>query len=300
MSIHRLCTPSRLALALALVVALPPAARAAEPGTEATGERILVLNRATPEQLASLDEVDADEAEAVVAFIHERGSSFKSVEELRAMPGMDGPTLDSIRDRTAVEVQLASGTGRTFKTAEEVLAEFDHEPTAMQVQTWASDYARLNPEQVDRWLSASKSFALLPELTVEGRLDGGWDQDFVYYPTDGTVDQPDESVFAVLDDAGKDGTQRMLVRMKWQLDKLVMSSERIRVISEAQDIVKLRDKVMTEVTRLYFERRRVQVEMMLTPKSDLMGQVKDQLRLMELTANLDALSGGAFTRALLK
>lgn len=280
-------------LGLLVGLALAGAASAAEP--------VIVLNQATPEQLASLDEVDASEAERIVAFVHERGEKLRSVEELRSIPGMDGPTLDSIRDGTAVEISLASGTGgKTYSSPDEVLREFDHEPTALQVQSWASDYARLAPEQVDRWLSASKSFALLPELTVEGRLDGSWGQDFVYYPTDGTIDTPDDSVFAVLDDAGKDGDQKLLVRMKWQLDKLVMSSERIRVISEAQDIVKLRDKVLTEVTRLYFERRRVQVEMLLQPKSDLMGQVKDQLRLMELTANLDALTGGAYSRALLQ
>jgi phosphoribosylaminoimidazole (AIR) synthetase len=77
-----------------------------------------------------------------------------------------------------------------------------------------------------------------------------------------------------------------------------MSSERIRVINEAQDIAKLRDKVLSEVTRLYFERRRVQVEMLLSPKRDTMGQVKQQLRLMELTASIDALTGGAFSQAL--
>ena len=36
---------------------------------------------------------------------------------------------------------------------------------------------------------------------------------------------------------------------------------------------------------------------LLSPKSSLDAQVKAQLRLMELTANLDALTGGAFSSA---
>ena len=37
---------------------------------------------------------------------------------------------------------------------------------------------------------------------------------------------------------------------------------------------------------------------MLKPKSDTLGQVKDQLKLAELTANIDALTGGQFSASL--
>ena len=90
------------------------------------------------------------------------------------------------------------------------------------------------------------------------------------------------------------------VRLAWRLDKLVMSSERIRVINEAQDIVKLRDKVLDEVTRVYFDRRRLQVEQLLSPASGLRDQIKAELRLQELTASIDALTGGQFSSALVR
>ncbi len=77
-----------------------------------------------------------------------------------------------------------------------------------------------------------------------------------------------------------------------------MSSEQIRVINESQDIVKLRDKVLDEVTRLYFDRRRLQVELLLSPAGDLRTQLENELRLQELTANLDALTGGSFSASL--
>ena len=88
------------------------------------------------------------------------------------------------------------------------------------------------------------------------------------------------------------------VRAKWNLDKLIMSSERIRVINEAQDVVKLRDKVLDEVTRLYFDRRQQQVDMLLNPAGDVKAQIKTELRLEELTAQINAYTGGRFTKAL--
>lgn len=278
-------------LLFAVSLALASTALADEP---------LSLRTATAEQLASLDHVDQDTAERIVALRDERGGKLGTVEELRVLPGIDPATLDSLRRSTEMEVEFAVGSGKTYSTVDEVMAEFDHEPTVQQVQSWASDYARLNPGMVDRWMTSSRAFAALPRLQVEYRFRDGWDQDFVYYPSDGTIDQPEDSVFGILDDAGKDQDQQFLVRATWDLDNLIMSSERIRVINESQDIVKLRDKVLTEVTRLYFERRRVQVELLLKPPSDIHSLAKEQLRLMELTANLDALTGGTFSEALLR
>ena len=70
------------------------------------------------------------------------------------------------------------------------------------------------------------------------------------------------------------------------------------MINEAQDVVKLRDKVLDEVTRLYFDRRRLQVELLLDPPTGLQDQLESELRLQESTANLDAFTGGAFSASL--
>jgi hypothetical protein len=189
---------------------------------------------------------------------------------------------------------------QSYSSPEDVLAHFKEEPTIGQVQQWANEYAGTHPSSVDKWLKASKKFATLPELKLEYRFRDGWDRDFEYYPADGVIDTVDEAVYDVLDDAGRDQDQYFIVRATWDLDKLMMSSERIRVLNEAQDVVKLRDKVLSEVTRLYFERRRIQVDSLLASGSSLEKRLKKELQLRELTAGIDALSGGAFSRALAK
>jgi hypothetical protein len=263
---------------------------------------VLFINDATVEQLASLDGVDQGAAQKIVALRGERGR-LSSVEALRVLPEIGSQGLDSLRAHTAVRVQLPIGATETSSraplTAEGVLASFSHEPTVQDVHRWTSSYAKTSPHLVERWLKASRNFAGLPQLTLEYRLRDGWDQDFVYLTSSGVgAITPEEEVLPQLSDGGRDKDSYYTVRMRWDLNELVMSSERIRVINEAQDIAKLRDKLLVEATNLYFERRRLQVEMKLAPRSDVLGQVRDQLRLMEVTANLDALTGGAFSAAL--
>lgn len=255
------------------------------------------LNRASVEQLASLDGVDTGFATRVVKLRTQRGH-LGSVEELRILPGATDATLDVLRRELPLEVQLPMGTRPGFATPASVLAHFDGEPSVLAVQGWASTYAEASPETVRKWMRSSKRFAALPTVWVRYRLTTDWDQDFQYFANDGVIDQQGEALFNVLDDAGTAQEAQYMVQARWDLDKLVMSSERIRMLNEAQDLVKLRDKTLTEVNRLYFERRRVQVEMLLAPKIDVLSQVKDELRVMELTANLDALTGGRFSAAL--
>ena len=142
-----------------------------------------------------------------------------------------------------------------YRTVDDVLAKFDNEPDIQAVQEMVLEYSKTDPHYVDAWLSAAKNSAWLPELNVEYDYGTGYGYDYEY-----EVDPN-----GLLTGSDVDTDHDVKVRAKWRLDRLVMSSDRIRVISETQDIVKLRDKVLEEVTRLYFDRRRAQVDMLLAP-----------------------------------
>ena len=60
-------------------------------------------------------------------------------------------------------------------------------------------------------------------------------------------------------------------------------------------MVQLRDDILDEITRTYFERRRLQIEAQLSPSHELMEGLEQELRIQELTADLDALTGGYFS-----
>lgn len=190
-------------------------------------------------------------------------------------------------------VSPAMAQSKEYRSVEEVMAAFSNEPTVQQVQAMALEYSKTDPRYVDAWLRASKNAAWLPELTAEYDWGRGTDADYDYVVTDPSADPEIQQ-----DSSGVGVDIDVKVRAKWQLDELVMSSNRIRTISEAQDVVKLRDKVLEEVTRLYFERRRLQVDLLLNPGGDLKARTKNEMRLQELTALLDAYTGGRFSSAI--
>ncbi len=267
---------------------------ATEPAATAAGQP-LALNSASADQLATLPGVGPDLARSIVALREQRGA-LGSVEELRVLPEATPEALASLRRDTVVDVTLTTRADTTPKTVDEVLARFADEPDVQEVQRMAVEYTHTHRDQVQRWLDASRRAAALPELRLEYQYEDNFNI------TDHFTEVVDNSGQVIYDDypydADRDQNHQVDVKLKWRLDDLVMSSEQIRVISEAQDIVKLRDKVLSEVTRIYFDRRRAQVEMLLSPKDDLKGQVEAQLRIMELTAELDAYTGGAFSQAL--
>ena len=192
-------------------------------------------------------------------------------------------------------VEAESTRARADREVDEVLARFAHEPSVEQVQAWAVERVRASDLTLDGWLRSSRGFAALPEFRVEYRFDDGWDQDFSYRALDGFVDSPDDTLFASLEDAGRDQDHSVKLRATWDLDELVMSSERIRVLNEVQDLVKLRNDVLSEVTRVYFERRRLQARGVVSAGGSVADRVRDELRVRELTARLDALTGGRFS-----
>ncbi|MEE2751666.1 MAG: helix-hairpin-helix domain-containing protein [Myxococcota bacterium] len=270
-----------------LVLGLTTTLASAEPA-QATVD----LATADADALAQAAGLEGDLAVAIVALRDERGS-LASVEELRILPGMDDASLARVRRHTSVTLDLpVQKNRRAYTKVEEVLAQFNQEPSVADVQQMAMEYSHTHRHQVEAWLEASKSAAYLPELQLRYYYYDRMNTGYEYVVDEQGNANPDPA------DADTDRDHVYQVTLKWKLDDLVMSSERIRVISEAQDVVKLRDKVLGEVTRVYFDRRRLQVDSLLSPSGDIKSQVENQLRLMELTAELDALTGGRFSRAL--
>lgn len=195
---------------------------------------------------------------------------------------------------------LLTASAAEYRTPEEVLATFSNEPEVREVQRMTEDYAKTDPSYVDAWMNASKSAALLPQLTLQGEYKDKWRNDGYYVDGDGDGVPDDDASANYVTDSGYDEYYYKLTgKARWDLNELVMSSERIRVISEAQDIVKLRDKILEDVTRTYFERRKLQCDMLLNP-GDMKAQLKNELRLQELTAQLDAYTGGRFSKSIKK
>lgn len=60
-------------------------------------------------------------------------------------------------------------------------------------------------------------------------------------------------------------------------------------------MVELRDDILDQVNKLYFERLRLKMELASLSIEDLKKRNEKELKLQELTASLDALTGGYFS-----
>ena len=86
--------------------------------------------------------------------------------------------------------------------------------------------------------------------------------------------------------------------LSWDLGDLVWNDDQTSIDTRSKLMAELRDDLLNEVTHLYFERRRLQVERLMTGPKELPLEIEKELKLQELTAGIDALTGGYLTKKL--
>ncbi len=86
---------------------------------------------------------------------------------------------------------------------------------------------------------------------------------------------------------------RYEVRATWDLPRLIFSPEEVAAVQQGLRIADMRREIEAQVNRVYFERRRLLVNPAGDPPIEATGAL---LRVEELEAELDALSGSEFSR----
>lgn len=159
-----------------------------------------------------------------------------------------------------------------------VLARFSSEPSVRLVQQEAARFAETQPERARSWLRRAGRAAILPTLRVRvGRGLGALSRDTA-----------SSLVLTTTDD------WRFEVEATWSLDRLLFDRNELRADFEAQRTARLREQILTHVAQLYYARRRLQVDAVLSP--DAPTALDRRLEIEELTAVLDGLSNGALSR----
>ena len=173
------------------------------------------------------------------------------------------------------------------ETKQEALERLKGEPTCPQVQKEALAYFSINKERINSFRRGASAKAAVPVLEVSGGyVDSKLDEstwDYIAYDTDQWLSKGAGG--RAWDARGK---------LSWNLPQLVFNAEVLDVASLAG----LVQSVLKEVTRLYYMRRRLQLDLILNPPADEATRLTKELRLEELTALLDAMTGGYFQREL--
>lgn len=165
-----------------------------------------------------------------------------------------------------------------------LLGNFVHEPTIGQVRDAAIRYAEVHPDKIQHWRRQAALKALLPNVNVG--LDHGTSQNT-------HVDEGSFPHFQLLDTTDRDAGLKMSVT--WELGNLIWNEDQTAIDTRSKLMVQLRDDLVNEVIRTYFERRRLQVALLIDPPAEQRALLEKELRVQELTALLDGLTGGYFS-----
>ncbi|HTL48386.1 MAG TPA: hypothetical protein VL688_10055 [Verrucomicrobiae bacterium] len=163
------------------------------------------------------------------------------------------------------------------------------EPSARDIQSAVVRYSNTGSQKTKRWQWESRLKALVPQFSVGKNYSRGNSVDI----DRGSTTDADRYIL------GPDNLDRDIdVDVSWDLKDFIWSSDQTSIDSREKLMIELRHDMVSEATRLYHERRRLQMEIFFTPASGEMDHVLRQVRLDEITALLDGMTGGYLSQAL--
>ena len=154
-------------------------------------------------------------------------------------------SLESVPDEAGI---VPIGTPR-LRGAQNDTLNFDHEPTIQEVQHLAINYAEVNPNKIKQWRAGAQRRAILPNLSVG--LDRSTTELFHW----DSGPNPDNLL------KGRDFLD-WDISLSWDLGDLIWNPDQTSIDSRSKLMVELREDITDQVTRLYFERRRGQGDML--------------------------------------
>ncbi len=166
-----------------------------------------------------------------------------------------------------------------------VKRQIKNEPGIQQIQKAVIEYAEVSPDKIKWMRYAAKEKAWLPKVTV------GFDYDADNNISIDRAGTNDPDVFIIGPDDKNWGWD---VSLSWDLGELIWNDDQANIDVRSKLMVQLRDDILTDVTTLYFERRRLQLDI-VNGKYKGKAQHVTMLRLQELTARIDALTGGCLS-----
>ena len=172
-------------------------------------------------------------------------------------------------------------------TEKSIIAKFAHEPSVQQVQQTAIRYYQVHPDRIRSLRLTARLKALMP--SISGKFSNG-----IYHVNRGMVD----ALYRVLgnkeDESVSGDNIGFSVSASWNLDRLIFNAE----VLDVQSLIGILDGVVREVTTIYYIRRRLQIDMILRPPTDLAASISQRIRVEELTGLLDAMTGGFMTSSI--
>ncbi len=161
----------------------------------------------------------------------------------------------------------------------------DDEPTFIDLQQAAIRYNEVSPEKIARWRYESKLKALLPRVSLG--IDRSRSSNYESYKS-----STKHYIIESPDDVKSDWD----ISLSWELSDLIWSTNQTSIDIRSKLMVQLRNDILDDLRRAYYERKRLLIEMAMDPPKNLRARMKKELRIQELTSAVDDLTGNYLTK----
>lgn len=200
----------------------------------------------------------------------------------------DEKTLMAVTDKGLYTIEggnyFADGYQDIDKSMKTLKIIIDGEPTFKELQQAAIKFCDVSPEKIKNWQRDSRIKAMVPKLSFG--VDNHRSTNSTIY-TSATKDYvatgPDD-FYNAFD-----------VSVSWDLGNLLYSDDQTNIDVRSRLMVQLRNDILDDLRRAYYERKRLQFELMTNPPQDQNVKFEKELRLQELTQAIDDLTGNYFS-----
>lgn len=154
------------------------------------------------------------------------------------------------------------------------------QPPIAEVQDAAARTADREVSEAEGFARRARAAALLPRLTLEARRDER-SYRVIGLQAAGEVDYRHLAPGSAI-----------LLRATWELGELVAARGELAAAAAAEARARRRIEAVRRATAVFYERRRLQLELLLAPPEGALGRAEAELKVERLAAELDALTGG--------
>jgi len=213
--------------------------------------------------------------------------------ELPAVSGIRRINNIAVSPRGAVYLLCDNGIIRVdnlpppASESDRSLSPEDAEPGIREVQNAAVALSDAGQEKIFLWRKRAAARGWLPKVSLSTQRNG---TDLWHWEGGSTTRQEDDCLRK-----GK-YTQEWSITLNWELGDLIWSADQTSIDVRSKLTAELRQDIIEQVSKAYFERLRVRHELENLRLEDRGRRFDKEIRLRELTAYLDAMSGGLYSR----
>ena len=157
---------------------------------------------------------------------------------------------------------------------------FNNEPTFRELQQAAIKFCDVSAKKIQNWQRDSKLRALVPKVSVGLDNHRSTNQEIYTSATRDYVTAGPDDLYKAVD-----------VSVSWDVSGLIWSDSQTNIDVRSRLNTQLRNDILDDLRRAYYERKRLQIDLMMSPPKDPRSRIERELRLQELTQSIDDLTG---------